>query len=131
MREILERAFNQRDFAAVDQGFTADAAIHDPGMDFRGPAELRVGLEALLTAFPDFHFSVLEQLAEDDRVMLRYRGQGTQHAEFLGISSTGLRIDYTGIILVRLAGQQIVEFWAQPDQLGVLRQLGARMSTNE
>ena len=129
-REILERAFNQRDFVAVEEGFTAEAAIHDPGMDFRGPAELRGGLESLLTAFPDFQFTVLEALAEDDRVVLRYRGQGTQRAEFLGIPATGQRIDYRGIILVRLEGQQIAEFWAQPDQLGLLKQLGAQMSTN-
>jgi predicted ester cyclase len=130
-RDVLERAFNQRDFAAIEEGFTTDAAIHDPGMDFRGPAELRGGLETLLSAFPDFHFSVIEELAEDDRVVLRYRGQGTQRAEFLGIPATGQRIDYTGIILVRLEGQQIAEFWAQPDQLGLLKQLGARMSKDE
>jgi predicted ester cyclase len=130
VRDVLERAFNQQDFAALEEGFTAEAAIHDPGMDFRGPAELRGGLESLLSAFPDFHFSVLDALAEDDRVVLRYRGRGTQRAEFLGIPATGQRIDYTGIILVRLEGQQIAEFWAQPDQLGLLKQLGARISTN-
>jgi predicted ester cyclase len=126
-RAILERAFNQRDFAAIDEGFTADAVIHDPGVDFRGPAELRGGLESLLTAFPDFHFSVEEQLAEDDRVMIRYRGQGTQHGEFLGLAATGRRVDYTGILRLRLEGEKISDFWAQPDQLGLLRQLGAQL----
>ncbi len=126
--DILERMFNQRELSILDEGFTPDAGIHDPGMDFRGPAELRGGLEALLVAFPDFHFSVLEQLAEDDRVMIRYRGQGTQHAEFLGFAANGRAIDYTGIVLVRLEGQRIAEFWAQPDQLGLLKQLGAQVS---
>jgi predicted ester cyclase len=131
VRSILERAFNQGDLAALDEGFTSYAAIHDPGTDFRGPHQLREGLERLLTAFPDFHFTVLDQLAEGDRVAVRYRGEGTHSAEFLGIPATGRRIDYTGMILVRVEGERIDEFWAHPDQLGVLKQLGARVSTGD
>jgi predicted ester cyclase len=131
-RRILEQAFNEGNLAAIDTGFTGDAVIHDPGIDYHGPAQLRQGLAGLLTAFPDFHFEVLDQLAEGDRVVIRYRGQGTHRGgEFLGIPASGRRIDYTGLVLVRLAGEQIAEFWAQPDQLGLLKQLGARMITDD
>jgi predicted ester cyclase len=128
-RHILEQAFNEANLDAIDAGFTPDAVIHDPGVDFRGPAELREGLSRLLRAFPDFHFTVLDQLAEGDRVVIRYRGQGTQRDEFLGIPATRRRVDYTGLLLVRLDGERITEFWAQPDQLGLLKQLGAQIST--
>jgi predicted ester cyclase len=101
--------------------------IHDPGIDMHGPAELRQGLSVLLAAFPDFHFTVEQQLAEGDLVAIRYRGQGTHRATFLGIEATGKRIDYTGIILLRLQDGKIAEFWAQPDQLSVLKQLGAKI----
>lgn len=127
VRGILERIFNARDLTALDDGFTADAAIHDPGTDFHGPTELRHGLERMFTAFPDFRFSALDELGEDDRVVLRYSGQGTHRGEFLGIEPTGRRIEYTGLIMVRVQGEQIAEFWAQPDQLGILKQLGAQM----
>jgi steroid delta-isomerase-like uncharacterized protein len=129
-RRILEAAFNRQDLDALEAGFTPDAAIHDPGMDFRGPAELRHGLEGLLRAFPDFRFTVLDQLAEDDRVVIRYRGQGTHRGEFLGVPASGRRIDYTGLLLLRLDGERIAEFWAQPDQLGVVKQLGVRLCTD-
>jgi predicted ester cyclase len=130
-RRILEQAFNQADLGAIDAGFTPDALIHDPGVEFRGPAQLRQGLAGLLTAFPDFHFTILDQLAEDDRVVIRYRGQGTHRAEFLGVPASGRRIDYTGLLLLRLEGERIAEFWAQPDQLGVLEQLGAHVVAGE
>ena len=129
-RRTLERAFNERDFAALDDGFTPDALIHDPGVDFHGPAELRQGLERLLEAFSDFHFTVEDQLAEGDRVMIRYRGQGTHRGEFLGIPATGQRIDYTGMLLLRLEGGRIAALWANPDQLGLLQQLGATISSS-
>ena len=127
----LEAAFNQGDFAALDAGLCPDALFHDPGRDFRGPAELRHGLEGFRNAFPDFRFSVLDQLACGDRVVIRYRGQGTQRGAFLGVPASGRRIDYSGLLLVRLGAEaeaeRIAEVWAYPDQLGVLTQLGARL----
>ena len=129
-RRTLERAFNEQDLTALDDGITPGAMIHDPGTDFRGPAELRHGLQVLFQAFPDFHFTLLDQVAEGDRVVLRYRGQGTHRGEFLGIPATGRAIDYTGMILLRMADGKIAEFWAQPDQLGLLKQLGARVTSS-
>ncbi len=127
VRRVLEQAFNEGNLDAVDAGFAPDAVIHDPGTEFRGPSQLRAGLGTLLAAFPDFHFTPLDEVAEGDRVVLRYRGQGTHRGEFLGIPASGRRIDYTGLILVRVADDRIAEFWAQPDQLGLLKQLGARI----
>jgi predicted ester cyclase len=48
----------------------------------------------------------------------------------LGIAATGRRVEYTGM-LVRLEGKRIAESWAQPDQLGLLKQLGARVTGGE
>jgi steroid delta-isomerase-like uncharacterized protein len=125
VQRILEQAFNHGDLSAIDDGFTPDALIHDPGLELHGPGELRRGLEGLRQVFPDFHFTVLDTLAQDDKVAVRYRGEGTHRAEFLGVPATGRRVDYTGIVWVRLEEDRIAEFWAQPDQLGVLKQLGA------
>jgi predicted ester cyclase len=127
-RRVLEDVFNHGILEAIDTGFTPDAVIHDPGLELRGPLELRKGIDGLRTAFPDFHFTMEDQLAEGDLVAVRYRGQGTQRAEFLGVPATGKHIDYTGMIIVRLHEGKIAEFWAQPDQLGLLKQLGARVS---
>jgi steroid delta-isomerase-like uncharacterized protein len=128
-RRILEAAFNHGNLEAVDAGFTADALIHDPsGLEMRGPSELKLGLKSLLTAFPDFHFTVEDQLAEGDKVSIRFRGRGTHRGEFLGVPATGKAFTYTGIFIVQLHAGQIAELWASPDQLGLLRQLGARVA---
>ena len=81
-RRTLERAFNERDFAALDDGFTPDADIPRSWSGFPWSCSLRRGLEGLLKAFPDFHFTVEDQLAEGDRVVIRYRGQGTHRGSF-------------------------------------------------
>ena len=128
---VLDAAFNRGDFSLIDESFTPDALLHDPGLEMRGTAELRHGLTMLRRAFPDFHFIVEDQMADRDRVILRYRGRGTHHGEFKGVPPTGRPIDYTGIIIVRLEDGRIAELWAQPDQLTVLQQLGARVVVPE
>lgn len=122
---ILDATFNRGDLDLVEQHFAADVRIVDPGFELRGPSELRNGIASLRRAFPDYHFSVEDILAENDRVALRYRGTGTHAAEFLGVPATGRRIDYTGIAILRLHDGKIAHFWAQPDQLGLLSQLRA------
>ena len=129
VRRILEEAFNRGNLGVVDEGFAPDAVIHDPGLEYRGAAELRRGLERLRTAFPDFHFTIEDLFAGGDKVVVRYRGEGTHRGVFLGIPATGRPISYTGILIVRLQEGRVAEFWAQPDLLGVLRQLGFAPST--
>jgi steroid delta-isomerase-like uncharacterized protein len=124
VRDVLDRAFNHGDLEALEQHFSPEAVIHDPGADLRGTAALRRGLLALRTSFPDFHFRIEDMLADGDRVALRYQASGTHSAEFLGIPTTGKRIAYTGMVIVRVEEGRIAEFWAQPDQLGILKQLG-------
>jgi steroid delta-isomerase-like uncharacterized protein len=125
VQRILEEAFNHGHLDVVDEGFAPDAVIHDPGLEYRGTAELRRGLDRLRTAFPDFHFTVEDLFAGGDKIAVRYRGEGTHRGVFLGIPATGRRISYTGILIVRLQDGLIAEFWAQPDLIGILRQLGA------
>ena len=50
--------------------FLPDAVIHDQGQEFRGPAQLRQGISRLRTAFPDFHFTVEDLLADGDKAGL-------------------------------------------------------------
>lgn len=65
------------------------------------------------------------QLAEGDLVASRYRGEGTHLGEWRGLPATGRRFSYTGILIHRLEGGRIAEFWGQSDSLGLFRQLGA------
>jgi len=129
--DVFDMAFNYGDFRLIDDSFTPDCRLHDPGLEMRGTAELRIGLTMLRRAFPDFQFSVEDQMVDGDKVILRYRGRGTHRAEFKGISATGRRVNYTGMMIARLEGNRIAEFWAQPDLLTVMQQLGARLVVAE
>jgi steroid delta-isomerase-like uncharacterized protein len=121
----LFEAMTRGDLDAVDDLFTPDAVVHDPGRELRGRAAIREGLRLLRAGFPDVAYTVEGQLAEGDLVASRYRGEGTHLGEWRGLPATGRRFSYTGILIHRLEGGRIAEFWGQSDSLGLFRQLGA------
>ena len=123
--QFVEEVFHRGDLDAVGRRFAPDAVIHDPGVELRGPVALRPAVRGLLAAFPDLRITVEDQVAEGDRLAVRYRGEGTHRGEWRGIPATGRRIRYTGILIVRFDGDRIAAYWAQPDLLGLLRQLDA------
>ena len=123
-RRLFE-AMTRGDLDAVDDIFTPDAVIHDPGREFFGRAAIKQGLASLRAGFPDIAYSIQDQIAEGDRVASRYRGEGTHLGEWRGVPGTGRRFSYTGILIHRFEDGKIAEFWGQADVLGLLQQLGA------
>jgi predicted ester cyclase len=64
-------------------------------------------------------------VAEGDKVVPRFRSRDTHQGETEAFgSSTGNRIEVTGITIKRFAEGKIVEDWTIFDALGMMRQLG-------
>jgi predicted ester cyclase len=66
-----------------------------------------------------------EMIAEENKVAARFSMSGTHLGEFFGVPATGKSIRVQAINFYRLAGDQIVEEYGQPDMLGLLAQIGA------
>lgn len=75
-------------------------------------------------AFPDLSVMEADAIREGDKAAFRWVMSGTQEREFMGIASTGKRIEAMGMDLVRLVNGEIVEHWGEFDAIGLLRQLG-------
>lgn len=76
-------------------------------------------------AFPDFHDTIEDQIAEEDKVVTRFTSQGTQKGEIMGISPTGKQVSWTGISIDRIKDGKIVESWGDWDMMSMMQQLGA------
>ncbi len=77
------------------------------------------------TAFPDFHITIEDVIAEKDRVVLRFNWSGTHKEKFMGIPPTGKHITVNTICIYRIEGGKVKELWAQVDLQGMMQQLGA------
>ena len=122
---IWEEVWHQGDLEKIQELFAPDFRRHDPGREIRGPEENRQFIQRFRTAFPDAQFTILDQIAEEDKVTVRYRFQGTHSGEFQGMAPTGKQVSYSGIVIYRIANGKIVEQWTEFDLLGFLKQLGA------
>ena len=82
-------------------------------------------------AFPDWHSTFEELIAEGDRVAERWTGRGTHLGELEGIPPTGKRVEAPGSVFYRIVGGKIVEFRGQFDMMGLMQQLGAIASPQQ
>ncbi len=78
-------------------------------------------------AFPDRVDVIEEIIADEDRVGLLFRLQGTHQGSLFGIPATGKRIDVHELGIYRLSDGKVSEAWFMADELGLLRQLGATL----
>jgi len=124
-RRVIEEVWNQRKLEVIEEILATDFVGHMVGSpDIHGPDGLKQFVSMLLTAFNDIHFTVEDQIAEGDKVVTRWSFTGTHNGEFMGIPPTGVQVKVTGTNISRIAGGKIVEYWCNPDNLGMMQQLG-------
>ena len=123
-RDFLDELWNRGNFLVVDQMLASDYDGHDSTV-IRGPEGAMEFVPRLRSAFPDYQFTVLDQIAEGDKVATRWRIRGTHEGEFQGIQPSGVQMEMTGITIFRIASGKLIEGWTNEDVFGVLQQLGA------
>jgi len=97
--------------------FAPNYIEHKP---WSGP-RLRKGVRPK-TVIPNLKVTVEDAVESGDRVVVRWRAQGTHSGRVTGVKPTGNRIDVTGITIYRFAGGRIVESWAQADMAALAQQ---------
>lgn len=128
-KEVVRQYFdaaNVDDLDALDDLLAPDVVDHSA---YAGQAAGRDGFKEFFTlwrtAFPDLVYTIEDAIADGDRVVIRWTGQGTHRGTYHSIAPTGKRVTMNGIQINRLADGKIVEDWTSTDELGLLRQLGA------
>ena len=126
----LGEAVSSGDFAAFDQVFAPGVIDHDPAPDQGpGPQGFKAFFTMLRSAFPDLRVSVDRLVQNETDVAMAYTIHGTHKGDFAGIAPTGKAITARGVQVARFENGRIVERWGSSDELGILKQLGARVVT--
>jgi steroid delta-isomerase-like uncharacterized protein len=129
-KELVRRyqeAHNSNDLDALNAIVTTDLIAHSlmPGL----PPGLEGGKlvhQMAVSAFPDFHATIEDLIAESDKVVARMIFRGTHTGgEFMGIPPSGRPFAFSATAIFRIADGKIVEHWGEEDAVGWLQQLGA------
>lgn len=117
---------NRGDVSAADKTFASNCIIHMAGAPKPNlsVAEFKELVTGLLTAFPDFHISIEDQMASGDKAAFRWLAKGTHSGPLGDAPPTGKKVQFDGLILDHVVGEQVVERWEQWDQMAMLKQLG-------
>ena len=127
VRRLIEEVFNQGNMSWADEFLAPDFVEHEelpPGIP-DGREGVKQMTAMLRSAFPDFHATIDDIIAEGDKVVIRQSWTGTHRGEFMGIPPTGKRVSFGVIDIIRVDGGKFVEHWGQMDNAGLMQQLGA------
>jgi steroid delta-isomerase-like uncharacterized protein len=126
---LLDELWNRENFAIVDELVASDYDGHS-STEFNGPGGAKQFVSEVHKAFPDFQFTIEDQIAEGDKVATRWTARGTHQGEFQGVAPTGGQTTMTGITVFRIANGKLIDGWTNEDVLGLLQQLGAVLGTD-
>jgi len=122
VQRFYEQVINQKNLAALDQFISPTAVNHTvPAGLPQGPSQF---LSMHLGAFPDLKASVVDLLADGDKVVALVSIHGTHQGAFRATSPTGKPITVTAINIFRIENGKMVEHWGLADRLSALQQLG-------
>ncbi|HEX6482260.1 MAG TPA: ester cyclase [Ktedonobacteraceae bacterium] len=142
VRQYLEAAWNtqvsdERDEAAwhatdLDDGqqrmLSSTGEQFSPAYVYLGDERLTIPLAELRTVvrttFPDIHLTISDLVVEGEKVVVRWILRGTDLGGYEGHLPTGRPVCLTGITIMRMEQDIIVEEWNEVDIAGMLRQLG-------
>lgn len=80
---------------------------------------------ALLTAFPNIHYTVEDMVTEGNKVTSRWSATATHTGDLFGMPPTGKDVTMIGITIFRVVDGRIAELWDVWDQAGMMAQLTA------
>jgi predicted ester cyclase len=126
----FEEVWNNKNEAAIDDMLSPDVIGHglqDPDGNDKiiGPQAFKRLHRQFVGAFPDIHIEVRDTVVEGDKIGARCRVTGTHSGNALGLTPTNARVNFTGMLVVRVENEKIVEAWNQFDFMTMYTQLGA------
>ena len=122
----LEEAFNRGNLDVFDEDTTEGFVNHDPIMGDQDRESSKQQIASYRQAFPDIHITIEDIFAAGDKVVMRWRGDGTFENEFMGLPPTHEKGDpVRGITIDRYEGGKIAESWTQWETLTFMRNVGA------
>ena len=129
-KAIARRYFEEvlaGNLAVADEVLADDLAFYGPnywGEVVRGRDQFKQFVGYLRTAFPDIHFTVEDEVADEARVATSFTFHATHRGEWMGVDPTGRRITLPGADVFRISEGRIEEIRVYYDTLGLMEQLG-------
>ncbi len=123
---LFVEALNEANWGIFEDLFAADFVYHNPTQpQVHDREELKQLFAGIYATFPPAQWTVMDTVAEGDRVVQCLSFSGVNSESFQGLAPTGRPVSMDAISVSRFVGGRIAEMWALTNTLGVLEQVGA------
>jgi steroid delta-isomerase-like uncharacterized protein len=125
VRRLVEEPW-KGDLSVIDELIDRDYVGYDPSIPepLRGPDGFKEFVSTYRAAYSDARVTVVDQIAEGDKVATRWTARGQHDGDLMGVTPTGKQVTISGITLSRLANGKVVEEYTNWDTFGMMQQLG-------
>lgn len=120
--KLYESVLNARNLESLSD-FVAENYIGPSGK--KGTEGFKEGIEVLIAAFPDVKWKIESLIAEDNKIVVKWRITGTHLGSFHNIKATHKKVSNEGIGLYELEDGKIISSQIMTDRAGFFQQLGA------
>ncbi len=124
VRRFIGQILNNHQYDLVDEFFVDTVELHGVGPSIIGRTALVEFYTTFFAAFPDWHTTIDDMVAESDKVVVRITSNGTHQGDFQGIPATRKPYTQNAIVIYHLTNGKIVEGRLQTDMLSMMQQLG-------
>ena len=129
MHRWFEEVWNKQSETAIDEMCAEDVIAYGltdaEGNPIRGREGFKELHRAFVSAYPNIKITVEDTVAEGDKIAARCRVSATHTGEGLGVAPTDQPVEFTGMIIVRVKDDKIVEAWNEFDFMKMYSQVGA------
>jgi len=100
LKRLLLEGFGGGDMSVVDEVVAEDLVEYQQGLP-QGREGLKSVIRSLRRAFPDLSYTVVQMVADEDKVWGHFRSRGTHEGTFMGQPPTGKPIGIDVIDIAR------------------------------
>jgi predicted ester cyclase len=127
VEKFYNELWNGWNYRIIGELLTPDIVFHGSlGVRKTGHEGFIEYAEMVRAAFPDFHNTIEELIAEGDKVAACLTWRGTHEGEIFGIEATMRPIQYIGAAIFVFREGLISHAWVLGDRLELLQQLTDR-----
>jgi steroid delta-isomerase-like uncharacterized protein len=110
----------------IDELASPELSVYYPSFPqgIKGSAVFKQKLTDFRSVLTDADLQIEEEIAEGDKVVIRWSYSGIHQGNIAGVPGTGKRIKWTGITIYRIADGKVVEERGEENHLSLLRQIG-------
>jgi steroid delta-isomerase-like uncharacterized protein len=125
VRRFYEDVWNGWNFDILGEVLTDDIKFHGSlGITASGHRGFISYAETVRAAFPDFHHTVEDMVAEASKLVACMTYRGTHKGPIVGFPATGREIEYAGMALFLFRNGLVSHIWVLGDRLELFQQLG-------